>query len=586
MIETLDKIRSEALAALRPPKRLNLADWVESNVNLPSSIAAQPGRLRLWPHQRALANSIGDPNVERVTVLKSVRIGYTQMLIAALGHYAINDPGPVLCVLPADQDCRHLMTSGIEPTFAESPTLRSALLADVTGRDTMLNRHFPGGSLALVSANSPRNLRARTARILFLDEVDGFNVDARSEGDPVALAEKRTLSYSNRKIVMGSTPVDESTSRILRAYEKSDQRIYECPCPHCGEFQEIKWADIRWEPDQPETAHWVCPSCGAVTEESGKTSMVHAGRWRATKPEVEHHHGYKINALVSLLHNTAWPKLAAEFLEAKRSPETLKAFTTTLLAEPWRDSSDEIDQSALVKRYRPHNLENMPADTLVLTAGVDLQDDRLEMSTVGFNADGDARVLAHEIVWGSALQDSTWQELDDLLKRQWVHPNGGIIRLDACVIDSGHMAEQVLAFTGPRTSRRIVAGKGVAGFHRPALAWSKTRRARLALLGVDGLKLAIHQRLMHGDTITISDKLGQDYLDQLAAETLQVRYSRGHPVRQWHKISGRANEALDTLAYALAARHLIPLDLSQREAQLSGKAAAKPVVVKSKWLEG
>lgn len=334
--DRLATLRRQALAALRPPTKRPLSEWVEENVRLPSSIAAQPGALRLWPHQRAIADSIGDPAVERVSVLKSARIGYTQLLVAALGHYAVNDPGPVLCVLPAEQDCRHLMTGAIEPTFAESPGLRRALLADATGRDTMLSRFFPGGSLAIVSANAPRNLRARTARILFLDEVDGFEVDARGEGDPVALAEKRTLSYANRKIVMGSTPVDEETSRICRAYEKSDQRVYECPCPHCGDFHEIAWKDIRWQSDRPETAHWVCPSCGCVTEETNKPAMVEAGRWRATRSEVKGHHGYRINSLVSLLPNAAWSRLAAEFLEAKRSPTTLKAFTTTLLAEPWR----------------------------------------------------------------------------------------------------------------------------------------------------------------------------------------------------------------------------------------------------------
>ena len=291
-VDALTMIRRQALGALRPPAKRPLSEWVEANVYLPSSIAAQPGKMRLWPHQKAIADSIGDPAVERVSVLKSARIGYTQLLTAAIAHFAVNDPGPVLCVLPADQDCRNFITGNIEPMFAESPALRQALLANVSDRDTMLQGYFPGGSLAIVSANAPRNLRARTVRVLFLDEVDGFEIDARGEGDPVSLAEKRTLSYGNRKIVMGSTPVDEETSRIVRADERSDRRVFECPCPHCGDFHEIAWRDIRWDIDKPETALWVCPSCGCLTLDSDKAAIVHPGRWKVTRPEVIGHHGY------------------------------------------------------------------------------------------------------------------------------------------------------------------------------------------------------------------------------------------------------------------------------------------------------
>ena len=337
------RLRSEALQVLRPPQKLALSEWVERNVYLPSSIAAHPGRLRLWPHQREIADSIGDPAVERVTVLKSVRVGYTQLLTAAIGHFAVNDPSPVLVVVPAEQDARDLMTGNIEPTFAESPVLRAALTSDDGGRDTLFQRRFPGGSLKLVSARAPRNLRGHTARVLLLDEVDGFEVDARGEGDPVALAERRTLSYGDRKIVLGSTPVDEATSRVLRAYERSDQRVFECACPACGALTELAWRHIEWLPDQPETAAFRCPHCEELIEERHKPQMVQNGAWRATRPDVRGHRGYRLNALISLLPNASWARLAVEFLEAKKSPETLKAFTTTLLAEPWRDAGEELD---------------------------------------------------------------------------------------------------------------------------------------------------------------------------------------------------------------------------------------------------
>ncbi|WP_288943961.1 terminase gpA endonuclease subunit [uncultured Roseovarius sp.] len=586
-VDALAEIRRRALGALRPPEKLPLSEWVEGNVRLPSSIAATPGAIRLWPYQRAIADSIGDPAVERVSVLKSARIGYTQLLVAALGHYAINDPGPVLVVLPADADCRHLMTGAIEPTFGESPALRNALLADTSGRDTMLSRFFPGGSLAIVSANAPRNLRARTARVLFLDEVDGFEVDARGEGDPVALAEKRTLSYGNRKIVLGSTPVDEETSRVCRAYDQSDQRVYECPCPHCGDFHEIRWADIRWETDRPETAAWVCPSCGCVTEESGKPAMVKAGGWRATRPEIEGHHGYKVNALVSLLPNAAWSKLAAEFLEAKRNPTTLKAFTTTLLAEPWKAAGEDLAHDAFDSLTAPMSAAELPAEVLWLTAGVDCQADRLEASLVGWTRDGELRVLEHSVIWGSPLEKPTWIDLDSWLTRQFQHPLGGLIYIDAAIVDSGNWADQIYDFCRPRTSRRVIAGKGMSGFSRPALAWGQSRKTRLAQIGVDSIKLELHERIKDGRTVLFSDDLGPDYFDQLRAERLVTKYTRGHPARHWELISGRRNEALDTLTYATAARQLLASDAENRKESLKSKhpLPCQKSISRSKFLE-
>lgn len=569
----LSDIRARAFTALRPPPKLDLSEWAEANVRLPSSIAAQPGPLRLWPHQRAIADSMGDPRVERVTVLKSARVGYSQLLTAAIGSFAVNDPGPILAVLPAEADCRHFMIQNIEPTFAESPSLRGAIQKDTAGRDTMLERFFPGGSLALVSANAPRNLRAKTARVLILDEVDGFEIDARGEGDPVALAEKRTLSYSNRKIVLGSTPVDLETSRVCREYAKSDQRVFECPCPHCGDFHEIAWRDIRWESDRPETATWACPSCGAVTEESDKAAMIHAGRWRPTRPEVQGHHGYRVNALVSLLPNASWPNLAREFLEAKKSPVTLKPFVNTVLGEPWRGEGDDLDNAALTACLAPIGLDAIPADVVALTAGTDLQDDRLEVSTVGFTAEGVIYVLAHDVVWGSPLDDATWIELDALLARRW-----GPLSIRAAVIDSGHHADAVYAFTRPRMHRRIVAGKGVSGFGKQALAWGQSRKTKLALVGVDPIKLQIHQRI-NACSIQFAESLGQDHLDQLASERLITKYNYGHPVRRWEKISGRRNEAFDCLGYAIAARQLLPAGL-KHIAQVS----PKPQLARSAFL--
>lgn len=582
----LSRLRQDALSAFRPPAKLALSEWIQSAVCLPSSLAAQPGRMRLWRPQIEIADSIGDDTVERVTILKSARVGATQLMVGALGHFVENDPSPVLCVVPVDSDARHLVTSVIEPTFQESPDLRAALTTDKGGRDTMLHRHFAGGSLSVIAARSPRALRARTARILFADELDAW--EATAEGDPLELAIMRTHTFGNRKIVLASTPIDADTSRIVRSYEQSDQRVFVVPCPGCGEMHEILWRDIKWPADKPEDAYWACPSCGSVVEDRQKHQMVAQGRWMAKKPEVEGHRGYKLTSLTSTLPNAAWPKLAAEFLQAKRNPATLKPFVNTVLGEPWRGEGDYLDAADLDALRRPFSLDSVPPEVLVLTAGADIQKDRIEITFTGWTKDDDLRVLAHEVIWGSPTENETWAEVDDALKRQFRHPLGGVLTVDAAVIDSGNWADAVYAFCRPRTARRILSGKGMPGFARPSLTFSTSRKARLGLIGVDGIKMALHQRLAHGETILFSDQLGGDYFDQIRAERLVVRYTRGQPVKKWELTSGRRNEALDTLTYSYAARGLVGLDLDRRESDLASVSGPplRMTVARSKWLEG
>lgn len=587
----LAKLRSEALDAFRPPAKLALSEWIEGHVFLPSSIAAQPGRMRLWKPTVEIADAMGDDAVERVTILKSARVGATQLMAGALGHFVQNDPAPVLCVVPAEADCKHLMVSVIEPTFGESPALRAALAEDTGGRDTMLHRRFPGGSLSIVSARAPRNLRARTARVLFADEIDAYELSAGTEGDPVELAIRRTVTYGNRKIVLASTPVDADTSRILRAYDQSDQRVYEVPCLHCGTFAEILWKDITWQPDRPETAAWACPECGALTEDRDKAQMVADGRWRATRPNIEDHRGYKLTALTSTLPNAAWPRLAAEFIEAKRSPTTLKVFLNTALGEAWRDQSgEELDEAALASKREAIGLDRIPPETLYLTGGADVQKDRIELTSVGWTADGGALVLAHEVVWGDPNESETWAEFDDLLKRDFRHPRGGALRYDAVLVDSGDggMTDQVYQFCRPRLGRRVFPLKGVSGLKRPLVERAKTRGIPLQLVGVDAAKTRLLNALQADVGWRFGDTLSDEWFSQLTSERRVVRYSRGQPAARFERITGKRAEALDCVVYGMAARALIGIAVDRREAEVASVTGPQksPSVIRSAWMGG
>ncbi|MFN3145277.1 MAG: phage terminase large subunit family protein [Paracoccaceae bacterium] len=584
---TVETIRRNALQALRPPPAEPLADWIESNVFLPETQSATPGRMRLWAYQRGICEAVDDPEIERITVLKSARIGYTQLLSGVIGSYCANAPCPILVVQPTADDARDYAVD-LESLFEASPALRGILTteADERGRSTLLNRKFAGGSLKFLAAKSPRNLRRHTAKILLLDEIDGYEISP--EGDPVSIAEMRTMTFRDRKIIAGSTPIfDYGPS--TRLYEKSDQRVFEVPCPSCGEFSTVEWKDIRWTEGDPDSAHWCCPANGCVVEEREKAAMIAKGRWRITRPDVKGHAGFRINALVSPHHNARWAKLVAEFLEAKRSPETLQAFTNLVLGEPWKTEGEDLDEHELFQRREAFTLDALPEEVLFLTVGVDCQDDRLEAVIAG-HGESDLFILDHIVFWGPIDGDAVWLELDALLREKWQHPKGGQIGIDAAAIDSGDggHTDIVHQFTRPRFGRRVISIKGVPGFSRPFLQRSGSKGAPLWLVGSDAVKSQLFNRLGRGEGVRFGQDLPPIFFEQMTSERRVVRHSRGAPVARFERIKGKRAETLDSTVYAWAARSIIGKNVERRAEELASRGAPKaaPRVIRSRWLDG
>lgn len=572
MAEIHDTLK-RALRSLIPPEKLRLSDWIEKNVELPEGVSALKGRVRLWPPQREIADAIGDPLIERVTLVKSVRVGFTTLLTSAMASYIANDPSPILSLLPTESDCRDYMVSDVEPIFDASPALEGLLTSDEGDgkRNTMMSRRFPGGSLKVVAAKSPRNLRRHNVRVLFMDEVDGMEVT--KEGSPLLLAERRTLSFPDRKIVMGSTPVYEETSAVLASYFKSDQRIYEVPCPDCSAFAEMLWDHIRWDEGKPETARWCCPACGSLVSERMKSQMVAEGRWRPMRPEVEGHAGFRMNALVSFHANASWGKLAREFVENKNDPTLLQTFVNTILAQGWKVEGEELSEEAMMARAEPFNLDLVPAEVLAMTVGVDVQHDRLEVTFLGWTEGGVCLVLAHRVIWGRWENDDTWAELDDVLSTQHPHALGGKLGPDAVAIDSGDgtTMDKVLDFCASRSRKKVYPIKGDGG-NRPAIqkTGSKTKKlSRLWIVGVDTLKSQVFGRLERAGPIRFSADLPPIYYEQLASERVVVRYRRGQPSRLFERVPGRRAEALDCLVYATAIRGVVNFNPEKRREQLA-----------------
>jgi phage terminase large subunit GpA-like protein len=568
---TLEDVRLKARASLIPPPRLVLSEWIEKNIRIPEGVSSTPGPVRLWPYQREIADAIGDPDVERVSIVKCVRVGFTTLLTSAMASFVANEPAPILSLLPTEDDCRDYIVSDIEPIFDASPTLTGLLNGSTKegGRDTIQSRRFPGGSLKVVAAKSPRNLRRHNVRILLIDEADGM--EDSKEGDPVTLIEKRTFSFANRKIVIGSTPVFEETSRVLRAYRQSDQSVFECPCPHCGDYIEIKWQHIQWPEGEPIKAAFCCPSCGGVTEERGKSAMVRKGRWRATAPHVIGHRGFRLNALVSVMANASWGKLAVEFVAAKSDPSTLQTFTNTILGEGWREDGEDIDDMALAGQVEPFGLEAMPEEVMAITAGCDVQHDRLETTLMGWSPVGTMFVLGHSVIYGAWDAESTWTALNELLTTRWKHPYGGTLGVDAAAIDSGDglTMERVYSFAFPRARNKVMAIKGDGGV-RPRIVRSKQKikGGFLWIVGVDGIKTDLIARVKNPKLIRFSQDLDANWFEQLAGERRVIRYTKGRPKAEFIPVSGRRHEALDCAIYGIAARQVLQINFIEREQDL------------------
>ncbi len=534
-----------------------------------------------------------DSAYERVTVIKGARLGYSSLLVAAIAHYIRNDPTSILAVLPTDDDTRNFIVSQIEPTFDASPALRGAIAEIHRGaqglgnHDTMRHRRFPGGSLRVVSARSPRNLRSHSARVIVIDESDAMAMT--EEGSPILLAERRSLSFGNRKIIIGSSPTTTTTSYVAAAYENSDKRVFQCMCPSCSAFSEVLWRDIRWPEGRPEKAEWLCPKCGVLHGDEFKQIMVEKGRWRATAPHVKGHAGFKINCLVAQHPPAAWGNLAREFVAARR-PEDLKVFTTTILGEPWSDDDDSGPQPhELQTLAEPINLENIPLETLFLSSGVDIQGDRIEVSTVGYTESDEWLVLNHQVIFGDPMRDEVWRDLAEILAERYNHPLGGTIGRDATCIDAsdGNTTNRVLSFCAGHRHLRVIPIKGAAG-SRTALTPTASKRSRsLMICGIDPLKTRLFDRLAKRTGIRFSNELPLVYYEQLTAEHSVIRYSRGQPHRVFERYAGRLAETLDCFIYSLAARSAVTIPTPRREAELSNGPLAPPMptTIRSAYLD-
>ena len=414
-------------------------------------------------------------------------------------------------------------------------------------------------------------------RIVAFDEVDGYPVQgAGKEGDQIKLGIKRTESFWNRKVILGSTPTVKGFSRIEKSYNNSDQRRYYVPCPQCGEMQVLEWGGpdtaygLKWDKDEngnglPDTVYYVCRHNGCVIHDADKPDMVARGEWRATKP-FQGHAGFHIWAGYSLFPNASWRNLVAEWLDVKDDPLARQTFINLVLGETYEDRGDRaLKEDQLVARC-----EVWPAEVqdgvAVVTIGVDTQDDRFECEVVGWGRNEESWSIAHEVIEGDLETPEPWERLDAFLKRIWYRADGrGFEAMATCMDSGGHHTQKVYEFCKERLGRRVWAIKGesaVRGKRNPVWPTKKPSRRtkssfRPIILGVNAAKDTIRNRL-HLETpgpgyMHFPADRDINYFAQLTAERVLVKVANGQRYRVWDLPSGRANEALDIRVYAYGA---------------------------------
>ena len=522
-------------------------------------------RLSLAPYQKEPMNAVLDPKVQSVCLMWASQTGKTECVNNIVGYFMSQDPSPMLCLQPTLDMAGTWSKDRLSPMIRDTPNLKS-LVADPRTRDsgnTLLHKRFLGGHITIAGANSPASLAARPIRVLLCDEVDRYPPSAGSEGDPISLAERRTDTFPNAVIIKTSTPTIKDISKVETEYLLSDQRKWFVPCPKCDKFQVLLFRHVIFEKEKPYEATLRCEHCKEKLTDDDRIKMVKSGEWRATA-EFTGKRGYWLNGLNSIFpakrgFKNRLHQAVAGFLEAKRrGPEGLKTWVNTFCADPWEEVEDVIEGHFLLARREVY--EELPPEILLLTAGVDVQADRLECEVVGWGVDEESWGVEYRVIYGDPSQPHVWNDLDEHLTSRWPTEDGRELTVAACCIDSGYLTKSVYDYVTKFQFRGVFAVKGVGGFGKPLVSRptkSSVREVRLFIIGTDTAKDTLYSRLRIRDPgfgyCHFPHTYDEKYFDQLTSEKCVVESKRGHRTRRWVVKEGVRNEALDIRIYAMGA---------------------------------
>ena len=555
----------KAVQVLRPVERVTVSKWAEANRVLPDSNSIPgPWRNSVTPYLVEIMDAFSDEMVEEIIFVKPTQVGGTSAMENMLASAIAQDPAPAMCVYPSDDLAERTVESKLDPMIKSCKVLAAKYRINDSKK---LALKFTDMVVYLTGANSPADLASTNIRYLFMDEVDKFPGASKKEADPVSLAKERTKTFFNRKIFMASTPTLK-TGHIWKAKEAADvEKHYFVPCPHCGAFIELKFAQIKWpskedvpeNADRAEMATYVCQECGCVITDQDKGKMLAAGRWKPVRQKTQHPKSvaFWMNTLYSPF--TRFSDIAREFMRSKDDPELLHNFANSWLAEPWEDTKLKTNAEMVMERQTETPEWTLPPWTKLVTGGIDVQENCLYWT---IRAWGDY-MTSQNISHGQAL---SMGEVERIMNTELTMPNGEKVMVNLALMDSGDQTEDVYEFCALNSDWALPC-KGtttmLSHYRLSTVNKAGSRANGMTLVLVDGGKykdqIAARMRKENGTGAwMVYQGCDLDYAEQVTAEHKITERSGGKEVQRWvPKTSHADNHYLDCEVYAAAAADVL-----------------------------
>jgi len=552
----------------------SVSEWADANRMLSKKGSAEPGQWRTDrnPMLREIMDCFSATSDVKEVVFKScIQSGKSEIAINVLGYFMCNIGGPIMVALPAEVSMGKWINQKLNPLIEETPAVSSTLTTTNTRNSANQKdfKDFYGGQLYLEHAGSPARLKSTSVKFLIVDELTEFAANLQTGDDPLMLLEDRTSAFpATFKRLYISSPGIKGLCRTDELYEKSDQRFYKMPCPHCQSSIVFEWAGLLWD-EGGTNVRYVCPECACEIDEYHKTSMMLNGRWFPTYPDRKIR-GYSSMCLYYQIGlGPRWTELVAQWLDIHNDLPRLKSFINSRLAVVWEDPAmRKVQMNVIQERAESYNLREIQQGCCVLTCGVDTQDNRLEAQIVGWGQGMASWTIDYKVFLGDPADTKVWDELTEWINKPIRHINGHWLNVQATAIDAGgHRTEAVKNFVRQKKINRPMVTFGAVANNAPVLSKAKAqdvnwrgvlnkKGVHIQHIGTVAVKNLLFGRLAtDGDKelperlVHFSDQLPDEFFQGITSETFDPRKNRFILKRR------ARNEQLDTWVYAFAATH-------------------------------
>lgn len=545
--------------------KMNLAQWSNEYRVLSKESSAMFGKFEALSYQIEPMNAISNPDIREVVLMWGSQLGKSEILNNTIGYYIHQDPSPILFLLPSEDVAEDYSKRRLAPMFRDTKIL-DELINDREASNTILIKNFKGGNLALVGSNSPSKLASKPIKVLIIDEVD--RCENTKEGHSIDLAQKRTATYYDRKIIKVSTPTIKGHSVIEREFENSDKRYYFAPCPFCGFSQTLSFENIKWSQDENgehnlNSVGYACVECGSLWSESQKNNAVAKGKWIAKTHSSQA--GFYLNALYSPFFTLK--DIVKDFLESKDNAQKFQVFTNTIKAESFEPPSIKFEEDELYARRENYTPTTLPDEVLFITCGIDIQHDRIEMEFRGWGIGFESWGIEYLILQGDPKLPKVWDDCFIATKKMFSTISGRRIYASVVCVDSGFETEKVYKFVAIGRGR-FVATKGASESESKKEFLNKPKKIKnyvwLYSVGTYKGKSEIFRllqtRSFGAGYQHFNQSYTMEYFHQLTSEKLiKTKNDKGYTIYKWEKQRDR-NEALDISVLNLLGAKLKKLD--------------------------